>query len=220
MAKCGKCKVTGDSVTVAQIKACYAGDPNAHASIQVLKEEPAEAVRQEPGRVYINVPYREKNEAKEKIGARWDPDKRSWWVPTGTKVPRRWASAESVAEKVQASRSPRSEPEIGFYRVSRENGVDDFFMVYKTVHGMNPGQIVSKILSVVDYVDDVPTHGVWRYQAKRFNDVIVNRGVKLTLDEAKSFGKIYGFCIRCGRTLTDENSKAAGIGPICAGKWS
>lgn len=41
---------------------------------------------------------------------------------------------------------------------------------------------------------------------------------RMTLDQAKEFGALYGTCIRCGRTLTDEGSIQAGIGPICAGK--
>jgi hypothetical protein len=42
---------------------------------------------------------------------------------------------------------------------------------------------------------------------------------KLTLEKAKEFGKLYGMCVICGRTLTDETSIAAGIGPICAEKF-
>lgn len=42
---------------------------------------------------------------------------------------------------------------------------------------------------------------------------------KMTLDEAAKYGALYGKCIECGRTLTDENSIAAGIGPICAQKF-
>ena len=38
----------------------------------------------------------------------------------------------------------------------------------------------------------------------------------VSLEEAKQFGKIYGFCMVCGRTLTDPESVANGIGPICA----
>lgn len=41
---------------------------------------------------------------------------------------------------------------------------------------------------------------------------------KMSLEQAKEFGKLYGFCCVCSRTLTDEGSIAAGIGPICAGK--
>jgi hypothetical protein len=42
---------------------------------------------------------------------------------------------------------------------------------------------------------------------------------RMTLDEAKAYGKLYGVCCVCGRDLTDEGSIAAGIGPICAGKF-
>lgn len=40
----------------------------------------------------------------------------------------------------------------------------------------------------------------------------------ITKEEAEKFGQLYGVCVLCGRTLTDEGSIAAGIGPICAGK--
>lgn len=42
---------------------------------------------------------------------------------------------------------------------------------------------------------------------------------RLTLEEAKEFGSLYGVCCRCGRRLTNETSKANGIGPICEGKF-
>lgn len=32
------------------------------------------------------------------------------------------------------------------------------------------------------------------------------------------YGREIGVCGRCGRTLTDEDSRAAGIGPVCAAK--
>lgn len=47
----------------------------------------------------------------------------------------------------------------------------------------------------------------------------LNNASPLTLEQAKEYGKLYGQCIVCARTLTDEESIAAGIGPICAGKF-
>lgn len=41
----------------------------------------------------------------------------------------------------------------------------------------------------------------------------------LTIEEAKAYGALYGTCAVCGRTLTDEDSIAAGIGPVCASKF-
>lgn len=43
---------------------------------------------------------------------------------------------------------------------------------------------------------------------------------RMTLEEAVQFGKLYGFCCRCGTILTNEDSIEAGIGPVCAGKFS
>jgi hypothetical protein len=43
--------------------------------------------------------------------------------------------------------------------------------------------------------------------------------VRMTLDEAKHYGKLTGTCCVCSRKLTDENSMANGIGPICEGKF-
>jgi Family of unknown function (DUF6011) len=77
----------------------------------------------------------------------------------------------------------------------------------------------------------IAVHGSGRLYAKRLTadgtfvhapgairDLIA-RGRKMTLEEAKFYGKLYGTCVRCGRTLTDENSISAGIGPICAEKF-
>ena len=44
-------------------------------------------------------------------------------------------------------------------------------------------------------------------------------GTRLTLERAKELGQLYGMCVRCGATLTDEDSIAAGIGPWCAKKF-
>jgi hypothetical protein len=38
---------------------------------------------------------------------------------------------------------------------------------------------------------------------------------RMSLEDAKAFGALYGTCCVCGRTLTDEKSIAAGIGPVC-----
>jgi hypothetical protein len=42
---------------------------------------------------------------------------------------------------------------------------------------------------------------------------------RMTLEEAKAFGKLYEWCCVCGTRLTDEKSISLGIGPICAGKF-
>lgn len=42
---------------------------------------------------------------------------------------------------------------------------------------------------------------------------------KMSLADAKKFGALHGTCCVCGRTLTDEVSIEAGIGPVCAQKF-
>lgn len=42
---------------------------------------------------------------------------------------------------------------------------------------------------------------------------------RMNLEQAKEFGDLYGICCRCGRALTDEDSIARGIGPVCATKF-
>lgn len=206
---CGHCKASGNGVDIAHVRRC--GDSR-RASIR--REPPTSQKRQETPavtkRYYINVPYREKEEAKREIGAKWDAKVRKWWVPEGTPVPDRWSN--KLASEVEP-------PATGYYIAFDSKGQTRYYMVYKTVHGMSPGQTVSKVLHMTDLVNGVPTRGVWRYEAKRNNEMLSKHGVRLSLEEAGTFGQIYGFCIRCGRTLTDEQSKKAGIGPICATKW-
>lgn len=43
-------------------------------------------------------------------------------------------------------------------------------------------------------------------------------GEPLDEETATQFGKLYGTCVMCGRTLTNEESIARGIGPICASR--
>jgi hypothetical protein len=42
--------------------------------------------------------------------------------------------------------------------------------------------------------------------------------MKMTLEEMKEWGKLYGTCCKCGLTLTDETSIEEGIGPVCGGR--
>ena len=60
--------------------------------------------------------------------------------------------------------------------------------------------------------------GNFDYSPGLVNEVRAS-GTRLTLERAKELGHLYGRCIRCGATLTDEGSIAAGIGPVCATKF-
>lgn len=62
---------------------------------------------------------------------------------------------------------------------------------------------------------DQSTH-TWVYTPGAIN--LIEPTWKLDSDTAKKFGDLYGTCVRCLRPLTDEESIAAGMGPICRNK--
>lgn len=60
---------------------------------------------------------------------------------------------------------------------------------------------------------------VWKFEYAPGVISRLSEDTLMTFEEAKAFGAVYGTCCVCGRTLTDENSIEAGIGPICAKKF-
>ena len=59
--------------------------------------------------------------------------------------------------------------------------------------------------------------GDWEYRGtpKRCG---LTAEMRMTLDQAKQYGKSTGVCVCCGRTLTNPDSIELGIGPICRSK--
>jgi hypothetical protein len=118
-----------------------------------------------------------------------------------------WRADVNRRPKGQAA-APKAEVQDGFYT--------DGKLVWKVqvaVHGS--GNQYAKVLST-ESGSFVYTSGAIGIVRKGVADGSV---VPLTLEIAKSLGHLYGRCMVCGRTLTDEGSIAAGIGPICAGKF-
>lgn len=85
-----------------------------------------------------------------------------------------------------------SEGELRFYKVEEDGG---FFKVF------------------VQASDEL--HQL-RFAA--FREVLVKIEEVGPLQASIRYGQAIGVCGKCGRTLTDPESRAAGIGPICAGK--
>ena len=99
---------------------------------------------------------------------------------------------------------PESEPITdGMYRKG-----DEIFKVQIAVNGS--GRLYAKKL--------VKTGDSWTFEYAPGAIRTLKPSDKMTLEEAKAWGALYGTCCVCGRTLTDEESIAAGIGPICAGR--
>lgn len=121
-------------------------------------------------------------------------------------------AAKAEAKKVKAEESPAVEPitEAGMYKLG-----EDIFKVQKAVNGS--GHLYAKKLIPGPEFGD---KAQFFYAPGIVKKLTVEH--KMSLSEAKAFGALYGSCCRCGRTLTDEGSIDAGIGPICAtkGGWA
>lgn len=119
--------------------------------------------------------------------------------------------------KTPAAPAPRprsTSPEVteGMYR-NPQTG--EIFKVQRAVHGS--GHPYAKVL-VVETDEETGEHFA-SFEMARGMVYRLKAEWKLTLEEAKAFGALYGTCCVCARTLTDEKSIEAGIGPICAGKF-
>lgn len=99
--------------------------------------------------------------------------------------------------------APAKAADEGMYRLNGE-----IYKVQIAVHGS--GRPYAKKL--------VETNGDWEFVVAPGAVYRLTADHKMTLDEAKEFGKLYGACCVCGRTLTDERSIAEGIGPRCGGR--
>jgi hypothetical protein len=113
--------------------------------------------------------------------------------------------------KAAPSSHPDSQAKGGTATEGMHKVGDEIFKVQKAVHGS--GHLYCKRL--------VPGEGFGAKATFVYAPGMMKQlsaATKMSLEEAKAFGALYGTCCVCGRTLTDEKSIAAGIGPVCAGK--
>jgi hypothetical protein len=66
---------------------------------------------------------------------------------------------------------------------------------------------------VLRFPGEVGVHAKWEFTPGRIASL--TEADRITLDDAKAFGHLHGFCIKCGKPLTDPTSVANGIGPVC-----
>lgn len=128
-------------------------------------------------------------------------------------------AASASIEKLRDPRSEINAPKIttpvktkvevteGMYR-NPDTG--EIFKVQRAVHGS--GFLYAKRLVTGEFGE------AWFEKAKGM--VFKLRAEwKMTLEDAKEFGALYGVCIRCSRTLTKESSIEQAMGDICASKF-
>ncbi len=93
------------------------------------------------------------------------------------------------------------------------------YKVQRAVHGS--GYLYAKVLTLHETADG-KTKGTFEFEQGAIRKIAAQD--KISLEDAKVFGRLYGVCCKCGATLTDDSeggSIEAGIGPICSGKgWA
>ena len=113
-------------------------------------------------------------------------------------------------------RAPQSAAQImtitvgaGRYAVDNEQGSTSFYRVDVPTEGKWAGCTFVKLMVGDDEIR------MGRNQAAAIIKKIESAGVR---ESAIRYGHEIGDCAICGRTLTNESSRRAGIGPVCAGK--
>lgn len=98
----------------------------------------------------------------------------------------------------------------GIYRADD----DTIYKVQQAVHGS--GRLYAKRLNITTDTDGTP-HGTFVYAPGAIHTLRDDQ--RLTAEQAAAYGRLYGVCVACGATLTDETSIARGLGPVCARRF-
>ena len=124
-----------------------------------------------------------------------------------------------IAEHRPASEGPAVKD--GIYR---NPATGQIFKVYRTVHGAH--QTVAKELIVLPEADwftkmvrgkQITVKAQFEYRGKAGLRGLT-AGMRMSLEEGKKYGAVYGVCVRCAATLTREESIERAMGLVCAGK--
>lgn len=200
-------------------------------------------------RVYLNVPFLEKDRAKSDFGARWDRERRQWWVTQSVMnekaadMPDNWYLGGLSSEPGSLSENERhgkATPvalkkidEDGIYRIHDEwieklnadivkvqMNRDGTALYAKRMVKLYPESITDKA-AIKKWCEEqgIKKPVKWEYTPGLMTFLAEDRVTKLNKNDAKEFGSLYGICMRCGAFLTNEDSIERMMGPICAGKW-
>lgn len=95
---------------------------------------------------------------------------------------------------------------------------------YKVQRSKGSGRLYAKVFRTFDadeaaaYAEShaKPRAGAFEYATGAMRRLRPEH--KLTLEQAKAYGRELVFCVVCGANLENEVSRAAGIGPVCGGR--
>lgn len=120
-----------------------------------------------------------------------------------------WLKTQPKLQRSQGRRTEGHGVPAGRYAVTGEDGQTVFVKVDRPTEGQWAGYTFVKVQAG----DDL--HRVSRTTANALLGKIAADGVQ---DAMLRYGREIGSCGHCGRTLTNEESRAAGIGPVCRDK--
>ena len=120
-----------------------------------------------------------------------------------------WAQDQPKAARQQAQ-APTQQHDVpaGRYAVDTEEGHLAFYRVDRPTEGKWAGYTFVKVQA---------SDELHRVRGQAAKAVLA----KIAVDPQAAmlrYGQEIGECGHCGRTLTDETSRARGIGPVCAGR--
>lgn len=111
--------------------------------------------------------------------------------------------------KLTSTRLERHDVAAGRYAVTGDNDQTVFLKVDRPTEGPYAGETFVRLQTGDDY------RNVGRPARMTLLSKIVAAGPK---EAMLRYGRELGSCGHCGRTLTNEESREAGIGPVCRGK--
>lgn len=230
--KCGHCK--GVHATVAEVRSCASMDLKAPEFVTAIQD----AERAEDERVAAFKAYQFEGSVKGGGGsvavldrpaprAVADPDvarqagSKGWLPGKIVRCPecdvmrnvfhKPGCSLGGTQEPAKAITRPTEDEHAGMYRNPSSGAI---YKVQKAVHGS--GHLYAKRL--VQVSPEGSGDPAAYFEMERGAIFKIDLSWRMTLAEAKEYGALYGVCCRCARTLTDEGSIEAGIGPVCASK--
>ncbi|MEM8515357.1 putative DNA primase/helicase [Massilia sp. MP_M2] len=97
--------------------------PAADKVKEVAKAVPAQEKSPQPDKVWLAVPFKDKNQAKE-AGAKWDVKEKAWYAPAGADMSKlqQWAPKAEVAQAV--THAPLVDPAVDFGNAIRAAGLE------------------------------------------------------------------------------------------------
>lgn len=197
MPRCGNCKTDGQ--TVAHIRSCYAARYAARYTVPVPLEPARNVTNSDIKTLLAKVkatPFPGATALATPVETRWTEP-----MPPVTLAQLKVAVRPLIKHSFRGNR-------IGYFAcVDKDTGVTKFYRV----------KVTKSNYVYVDIQASDDLHEV--RNTRRVMDVL-SEIVDDAEGCARRYAKELGRCYRCGRTLTDETSRARGIGPDCATKVS